>query len=218
MATMTALRSRTTHRTRLSGDASTAVAGGILAAIGAAFLTVTMLGASIAPGYDFAGGAISDLGVISATALLFNGTLVAIGLANVVAGWLLLRSTQRIGALMAFVLAGIGAIGAGLFPLDTGAPHALFALVAFVSFNVEAIVAGRIAGGTTALVSAATGLLGLVFVVLMLVGDAGNSAAFGPIGHGGTERMIVYPAMLWLLAFGGRLTASAVQDRGSHPA
>ena len=32
-------------------------------------------------------------------------------------------------------------------------------------------------------------------------------AAFGPIGHGGTERMIVYPAMLWMLAFGGHLMA-----------
>lgn len=27
------------------------------------------------------------------------------------------------------------------------------------------------------------------------------------IGHGGTERMIVYPAMVWLLALGGYLMA-----------
>lgn len=26
-----------------------------------------------------------------------------------------------------------------------------------------------------------------------------------PIGHGRTERMIVYPVMLWMLAFGGSL-------------
>jgi len=36
---------------------------------------------------------------------------------------------------------------------------------------------------------------------------------FGPIGHGGTERMIAYPAMLWLLAFGGYLMAPADRDR-----
>jgi hypothetical protein len=57
------------------------------------------------------------------------------------------------------------------------------------------------------LISALAGTLGIVFVVLMVIGDAGNTAAFGPIGHGGTERMIVYPVMLWMLAFGGYLMA-----------
>lgn len=41
----------------------------------------------------------------------------------------------------------------------------------------------------------------------MVIGDAGNTAVFGPIGHGGAERMIVYPAMLWMMAFGGYLMA-----------
>jgi hypothetical protein len=37
----------------------------------------------------------------------------------------------------------------------------------------------------------------------MVIGDAGNPAIFGSIGHGGSERMIVYPAMLWTLIAGG---------------
>jgi hypothetical protein len=41
----------------------------------------------------------------------------------------------------------------------------------------------------------------------MVIGDGGNPAVFGSIGHGGSERMIVYPAMLWLLTFGGFLLA-----------
>jgi hypothetical protein len=49
------------------------------------------------------------------------------------------------------------------------------------------------------------GAVGLVFLVLMIVGDAGHPAVFGPFGHGGSERMIAYPAILWLLAFGGYL-------------
>ena len=49
------------------------------------------------------------------------------------------------------------------------------------------------------------GLIGLAFVVVMIFGDSGNSAVFVPLGHGATERMIVYPAMLWMLAFGGYL-------------
>jgi hypothetical protein len=41
----------------------------------------------------------------------------------------------------------------------------------------------------------------------MIIGDGGNAAAFGPIGHGGTERMIVYPVMIWMVALGGWLMA-----------
>jgi hypothetical protein len=40
---------------------------------------------------------------------------------------------------------------------------------------------------------------------------------FGPPGHGGTERMIAYPAMLWLLAFGGYLMAQP-QPQGERTA
>jgi hypothetical protein len=47
-----------------------------------------------------------------------------------------------------------------------------------------------------------------MYVVVMLIGDGGNPAVFGAIGHGGSERMIAYPAMLWLLVFGGYLIAS----------
>jgi hypothetical protein len=60
-------------------------------------------------------------------------------------------------------------------------------------------------------VSIAMGVLGLAFVVIMVIGDSGNPAAFGPIGHGGAERMIVYPAMLWMMAFGGYLMGSRAE-------
>jgi hypothetical protein len=48
-------------------------------------------------------------------------------------------------------------------------------------------------------------LTGLVFLVLMVLGDGGTTAVFGAIGHGGTERMIVYPAVVWMIALGGHL-------------
>jgi hypothetical protein len=54
-------------------------------------------------------------------------------------------------------------------------------------------------------VSILGGLVGFVYVVIMVIGDAGNPGIFGPTGHGGAERMIVYPAMLWMVALGGYL-------------
>jgi len=196
-----------THIARSRSLTDRHAAGTLLFLVGAAFLVVTMLAASIAPGYDFHGGAISDLGVIDQTAMLFNVLLVAIGALNLAGGYVLLRDHGRRWLFAIYGLAGIGAIGAGLFPLSTGTPHSLFALVAFLCFNVEAIATAVVERGWLRVLSIAAGIVGLAFVVVMIVGDGGNPQIFGAIGHGGAERMIVYPAMLWLLAFGGSLLA-----------
>jgi hypothetical membrane protein len=189
----------------LRGRGETRLAGIAFFLVGAVFLTGTMLAASIAPGYDMHGGAISDLGVIGSTAALFNLLLVAVGILNVVGGWLYWREHRRTGLLALYVVAGVGAIGAGLMPLDTGTPHSLFALVGFVCFNAEAIATSVVVRGPIRWVSLLAGTVGLVYVVVMVIGDAGSTNVFGAIGHGGTERLIVYPAMLWLLALGGSL-------------
>ena len=99
-------------------------------------------------------------------------------------------------------------------PLDSGGAHGLFALGAFLFFNVQAIASSRLATGPMAAISVLAGVVGLIFVVLMVIGDAGNPAVFGPIGHGGAERMIVYPVMLWLLAFGGYLMGREPEPAG----
>jgi hypothetical membrane protein len=181
------------------------LAGVLLFVLAAQFLVVITLAASAAPEYDLSGGAISDLGVIPETALAFNLSLLAVGLLNIAGGYLLYRRHQRPWVLAIFVVAGIGAVGAGTVPLDRGATHGLFALAAFVFFNIEALAVATIVGGPLRVLSLIAGLVGLAFVGLMIVGDAGNPGAFGPIGHGGVERMIVYPVMLWMLALGGAL-------------
>jgi hypothetical membrane protein len=166
-----------------------------------------MLAASMAPGYDVAGGAISDLGVVPETALLFNISLLAVGALNVIGGYLFYRVHGRHWILALFLFAGIGAAGAGLVPLDTSDFHGIFALVAFLFFNLQAMASATVIEGPMRPISLLAGIVGFVFVVVMIIGDSGNAAIFGPIGHGGAERMIVYPAMLWMMAFGGYLMA-----------
>jgi hypothetical protein len=61
------------------------------------------------------------------------------------------------------------------------------------------------------------GAVGLVYTVLMVIGDSGNTAVFGPYGHGGSERMIAYPVMAWLIALGGYLMAGRTAE-GGHSA
>lgn len=190
-------------------------AGVLFFALSAQFMTVIMLAASMAPNYDVAGGAISDLGVIRETATLFNLSLVAVGALNIVGGWLFFRSHGRAWILATFVVAGIGAIGAGLVPLNASDLHGLFALVAFLFFNIEALASATVLTRAMRGLSVVAGVAGLAFVIVMVIGDSGNPGVFGAIGHGGAERMIVYPVMLWMLAFGGYLMASEPSDE--HP-
>jgi len=190
------------------------LAGGLFLALSAQFMTAIMLAAAMAPDYDFGAGAISDLGVFPETALLFNGSLILVGILNIVGGVYFYRSHGKRWLLSLFVLAGVGAIGTGLIPLNVSDAHSLFALVAFLFFNLEAIGSATHLTGPMRVLSIVTGTIGLVFLVLMAVGDAGTTAAFGPIGHGGTERMIVYPVMIWLIAVGGYLLgAEAATDQ-----
>jgi hypothetical membrane protein len=199
-------------RARSASETGSRLAGLLLFVLAAQFLTVIMLAASMAPDYDLAGGAISDLGVIPETALLFNVSLLSVGILNLAGGFLFYRAHGRFWILALFGMAGIGALGAGLVPLDTSGLHGLFALVAFLFVNLEAIACASVVTGPMRWVSTLAGLVGLVFVVIMVIGDAGNPAVFGPIGHGGAERMIVYPAMLWMVAFGGYLMGAPQTD------
>jgi hypothetical membrane protein len=210
MTTITG-RSATTPAPRtVAGFGDLRLPGFLFFLLSGGFMIAIMLGASLAPGYDYQSAAISDLGRISQTAFLFNATLLLVGALNVVGGWTFYRWHGRAWLLAIYLVAGLGAIGAGAIPLGTSDLHSIFALVAFLFFNLEALGTGFVLSGPMRPISWAAGIIGLVYVAIMIVGDAGNPAVFGPIGHGGAERMIVYPVMLWMLALGGYLMA----DRG----
>ncbi|MDV2481856.1 DUF998 domain-containing protein [Methanoculleus sp. Wushi-C6] len=194
-------------------DSDRTVAGILFFLLPAQFLTALMAGAAIAPGYSINTNAISDLGVIDSTAWLFNASLFLAGLLNIAGGYFLYRFYGRGWILPVFLLAGLGAIGAAIFTLDIPGIHGLFALAAFVFFNIEAIAGSTLVRGPMKAISIVAGVLGLAFLVTHAASDFGILELYGPIGHGGSERMIVYPALLWLMAFGGYLMAPATSSR-----
>jgi len=204
-----AVSGKRTHTARRPIDITRdqVTAGFLLFVLAAQFMTVIMLAASMVSRYDYQGAAISELGVTPETAGLFNLSLIVVGVLNILGGMVFRAAHRRASLLTIYVLAGLGAVGAGLFSMDTGAPHSIFALVAFVFFNIEAIASGLVVKGAMRWISIAAGAIGLVFVSMMVIGDGGDPNVFGAIGHGGTERMIVYPPMVWLIAFGGYLMA-----------
>ena len=180
-------------------------AGLLLLLSGSVFLIGVMLAETMAPGYSMNADAISDLGTIDGSSAVFNITLVLTSVLAAAGGLLLHGHHRRRAITTLFVLAGLGAIGAGVFTLDASDIHGLFALLAFVAFNVLAIVCATLARGPMRALSTILGTVGLAFVIVMFLGDAGMADMFGPIGHGGAERMIVFPVMIWMLGFGGYL-------------
>jgi hypothetical membrane protein len=192
-------------------DNNRTIAGLLLFILSAQFMVALMAGAALAPGYSINTNAISDLGWIGETALLFNSSLFIVGLFNMIGGYFFYRSHQKRWIATIYLLAGVGAIGAALFPLNISGLHGIFALIAFIFFNAQAIASAALIRGPMKAISIIAGTIGIVFLVTHAISDFGIMNLYGPIGHGGSERMIVYPALLWVAAFGGYLMAP---DRG----
>ncbi|MFB6120739.1 MAG: DUF998 domain-containing protein [Halobacteriaceae archaeon] len=183
------------------------VAGALFVALPALFTTTLMLAAAMAPDYDVGAAAISELGVIPETALLFNAAMVATGVGNAAAGRYFYRVHGRRWLVALFVVAGVGTAGVGVFPMDTGAPHAVAAFVAFSAFNLQALGTATWLDGAMRAFAVVAGVVGLLALGWFVLGGGEGSAAYAPFGYGGVERLIVYPGLLWSVALGGYLLA-----------
>jgi hypothetical membrane protein len=136
----------------------------------------------------------------------FNGAIIFTGLCFVF-GAILVRSAflpsrARALGLLGIVVAGVGAIGVGLFPEDVNLTyHSISALVAFLIGNLAVITLGaaivrdpRWKGFQTYTI--VSGVFGLIFLFVYLF------HVWGPLGLGGSERLIVAPILLWVSVAG----------------
>src|SRR2546426_12640590 len=67
------------------------------------------------PDYSVSGMYISDLGVGTAAAPIFNGPIIVLGLLLVLCAWFIFRGYRDRFLLVALAIAGIGAAGVGTF-------------------------------------------------------------------------------------------------------
>jgi hypothetical membrane protein len=197
-------------------DAPSLKKAGILIFLGTLqFLFFLELAQIFYPGYSVSSNVISDLGAtckggvcrfVQPSSDIFDTSVILLGLALVLAGHYL-NKTSGLRALAVFeALAGAGAIGVGVFNESYGAPHVLFSAITFFFGGLQALLAYKVAKPPYSYFSAVAGIVTLVAFVLY-----GADTYLG-LGQGGMERMIAYPVLLGGLAFGGYLMA--LGDRG----
>ena len=176
-----------------------------------------MIAEFVYPGYSVSAKYISDLGPpcsngascpSSASWLVFDASIAFMGLCVLASAYFLYRYYRWKPITGLVGLAGIGALGVGVF--NESAPfmlHDLFSLLTFIGIGLTALVSYRLQKPPLGYFSVILGLVTLVSLVLY-VGDAGATVGGDlGIGPGGLERMIVYPVLFWSLAFSGHLMA-----------
>ena len=205
------------HARTWAGDLR--IGGALLFVAGATILMGIISAEALYPGtFSTGGNEISDLGgtrppdsvILQPSATIFDVSMALIGVLVMAGAWFVQRAFGRRSVTIPIAILGFGALGVGLFPGNTGTPHAIFAMVTFISGGVAAL--------TTALVTRApfrylSFLLGAASLgtlgTYLVLGDASPMAA---LGIGGVERWIVYPVVLWVTAFGGYLCGRADGD------
>jgi len=162
---------------------------------------------SVYPNYSVSQDYISDLGVGPA-ALIFNPSIILVGILALATSWFLLRAFRDRIVSIVVALAGIGAIAVGVFTEDFGVIHLIVSFWTFVFIALSAILAMRVVRPPFQYISVILGVLSLIALGLFA------SNTYLGLGVGGMERMIVWPILVWGLAFGGYLFAMSSSSTG----
>ncbi|MCW4002136.1 MAG: DUF998 domain-containing protein [Candidatus Bathyarchaeota archaeon] len=174
------------------------VAGALLLIAGVQCVLGMIIAEAFYPGYSTSENYISDLGV-GPSSLIFNSSVFLLGVLAFGSAYFLQRASNfRLLAILA-ALAGIGAMGVGLFTEDAGEIHGIFSLITFLFGGLSAILSYRLQKPPLSYLSVILGVFSLLSLVLF------GSGVYLGLGKGGMERMIAYPALLWAVGFGGYL-------------
>jgi hypothetical membrane protein len=197
------------------------LAGILFAAGGLLFLLLTTAAESIYPDFSMQNNAISDLAAIGVrTTAVEEGALFALAICWIAGAYFLFRHTGRSRLMIVNILPGVGALLAGLSPENFNITiHSVGALLAFVPGAIVVLLSYRMIRGPFRYFPVALGAVSpfatfIIFFGYRIIGPCGTcgyqqSLDNLGLGLGGWESMIVYPLLVWLIAFGGYLMAKS---------
>ncbi|MFW9954320.1 MAG: DUF998 domain-containing protein [Candidatus Thorarchaeota archaeon] len=165
------------------------------------------------PGYSNRIDYVSDLGV-GPTAVLYNTSVFILG-AFLVAGAYVYYSSRKAKDLSILTfLTGIGAMGVGVFTIDSQPMHSVFTLIAILFGSFSAIDSFRHLKRPMSYISLVLGIISIVSVVVFfpyLGLPVGSTETFLGMAKGSMERWAIYPLLAWIIGFGSHLTGFTVE-------
>jgi hypothetical membrane protein len=190
------------------------VAGTLFFIAATQFILCLIIAEALYPGYSVSRNYISDLGV-GPSAIIFNASVFLLG-ALLLAGTYLQRHNPALKTVNTMLLLmAIGAMSVGIFTKDFTLVHGAVSSAAFFFAGLSAITSCKILPKPLSQISIVLGAMTLAALALFSAGIiasgsmtsniAYDSTFYLGLGPGGMERMIVYPALMWLAAFGGHL-------------
>lgn len=162
------------------------------------FVLASIIAEALYPQYSISANYISDLG-IGPSALIFNMSIFLLGVTIVASAYLIYRTLKPTLFTIFLALAGIGAMGVGIFTEASLTPHFIASVITFLFGSLATISSYKLVRKPLTYLVILLGLMGLGALILMMLGiDLG-------LGVGGIERMIAYPILLWGIGLGGYL-------------
>jgi hypothetical membrane protein len=200
------------------------IAGVLLVVASTQFILGLVVAETLYPGYSVANDYISDLGV-GPSSMVFNSSAFLFGLLSIIGAYFLPRTVDFRGLTVLFILMAIGAMGVGIFTSAFSTTiHGVVSLMAFGFGGLSAIASFKVSKLPLSAISVILGAITLTALALFAAGlvttgslttsEPPASEFFLGIGPGGMERMIAYPALIWLILFSGHLiTLSEKQEK-----
>lgn len=193
------------------------IAGVLFLVASTQFILGLVVAEALHSGYSVADNYISDLGVGSSS-MVFNSSAFLFGLLSIIGACFLPRTVDFRGLTVLLVLMAIGAMGVGIFTSAFSTTiHGVVSLMAFGFGGLSAIASFKVTKLPLSAISVMLGVMTLGALALFAAGlvttgsltssEPPASEFFLGIGPGGMERMIAYPALIWLTLFSGRLIA-----------
>lgn len=160
--------------------------------------------------YSVAHNMISNLGatrppdsiVRQPSADIFDWSMIVAGMLIITAVYYLDMIVTSRWLIRVTAVLGFGTFGVGIFPAYHIVAHPIVALAALLGGGLAAVLSSRITPKPFSFVAMVLGVCSLNFLFLGLFFP---QVVVPILGSGGTERLIVYPNLLWLTGFGGYL-------------
>ncbi len=190
------------------------VAGTLFFVAASQFVLALTVSEALYPGYSVSGNYISDLGV-GPSSVVFNSSVFLLGLL-LFFGTYFLRNVESFKTLsILLLLMALGTMSIGVVTKAFTVPHGAVSSAAFFFAGLSALVSSKVLKKPFSIISTVLGLMTLGALALFSIGmttsgsltstEALDSLFYLGLGPGGMERMIIYPALMWLVAFGGYL-------------